>query len=309
MGAIVPSTWPRSVSAAELVRNFAECREVAAQHSLPVTHHGRTTHVLLGIDAFNRLNGAERNGAAADPAVMIHALADWLEAGLILCDEGRTIQFANRVAQGVTRAPAQGLVGSPLLDALPQLAGSLIETHLRRTEVGGEIGTADIPSPFSESCWLRIRSFPLGPWNALLFHDITEEVRQTRMADEKQALFAAMRRHGGACFARLSVRGTIDRVNDPCCRLVGLTEERLRGIAFADLVPMAERPAFRDMLEAVLRSDDKGRGESDSTGALDTCILTNDGSLAPIRASLTQLRGAYGVEGALLLATAKIGRA
>jgi len=300
MGAIVPSAWPRSVSAAELVRNFAECREVAAQHTLPITHHGRTTHVLLGIDAFNKLNGAERNGATSDPAVMIHALADWLEAGLILCDEDRIIQFANRVAQGIARAPA--LVGHPLLDALPQLAGSLIETHLRRTEAGGEIGSADIPSPFNESCWLRIRSFPLGPWNALLFHDITEDVRQTRMADEKQALFAAMRKHGGACFARLSVRGTIDHVNDPCCRLIGLAEERLRGIAFADLVPMAERPAFRDMLEAVLRGEDTGEG--DSTGMLDTRILTNDGTLAPIRASLTQLRGAYGVEGALLLATA-----
>lgn len=295
MGAVLPSHWPRSVSAAELVRNFAECREVAAQRTLPVTHHGRTTHVLIGIDAFNRLNGAGRDGPMPDP-VMVYALADWLEAGLILCDESRTIQFVNRVAQGMARAPAHGMVGSALLDALPALAGSLIETHLRRTETGGEVGTGDIPSPFSDACWLRFRSFPLGPWNALLFHDITGEVRQNRMADETQALRAARRLHGGICFARLSVRGTIDRANDPCCQLVGLAEERLRGVAFADLVPTAERPAFRDTLEAVLR------GEGDR--ATDTRLLTNAGALAPIHASLTQLRGAYGVEGALLLATA-----
>ncbi|HZV18131.1 MAG TPA: PAS domain-containing protein [Sphingobium sp.] len=295
MSTILPSAWPRSVSAAELVRNFAECREVSAQHSLPVTHHGRTTHVLIGIDAFNRLKGDGRDGPMPDP-VMVYALADWLEAGLILCDEHRTIQFVNRVAQGMARAPAHGLVGSALLDALPALAGSLIDTHLRRTEAGGEIGTGDIPSPFSDACWLRFRSFPLGPWNALLFHDITGEVRQNRMADEKQALSTARALHGGVCFARLSVRGTIDSVNDPCCRLVGLAEERLRGVAFADLVPTAERPAFREGLEAVLR------GEGDR--AIDTRLLTNDGALPAVRASLTQLRGAYGVEGALLLATA-----
>lgn len=298
MSTIVPSTWPNSVSAAELVRNFAECREVAAQHSLPVTHHGRTTHVLMGIDAFNDLKSAasaDRGGHNPDSA-MIYTLADWLDAGLILCDERRTIQFVNRVAQGITRAPPHGLVGRPLLDALPRLAGSLIETHLSRAEMGGEFGTADAPSPFSEACWLRFRVFPLGPWNALLFHDITEEVQRHRLADVKEAMFDAMHLHGGVCFARLSVRGTIDRVNGPCCQLLGLSKERLHGVALADLVTTGERPAFREAMEAVLRGD--------RDRELDTQILTNSGAVAPVRASLTQLRGTYGIEGAVMLATA-----
>jgi len=298
MGAILPSTWPNSVSAAELVRNFAECREVAAQHSLPVTHHGRTTHVLMGIEAFNDL----KNAARADreerfpDSVLVYTLADWLDAGLILCDERRMVQFVNRVAQGITRAPPHGLIGRPLLDALPQLTGSLIETHLRRTETAGEFGSADTPSPFSEACWLRFQSFPLGPWNALLFHDITEDVRRHRLADIEQALFDAMRLHGGVCFARLSVRGTIDGINGPCAQLVGLSEDRLRGVAFADMVTTSERVAFRDALEAVLRGD----GDRE----LETQLLTNGGAIVTVQLSLIQLRGTYGVEGAVALATA-----
>ncbi|HWJ70889.1 MAG TPA: PAS domain-containing protein [Sphingobium sp.] len=298
MGATLPSTWPNSVSAAELVRNFAECREVAAQQSLPVTHHGRTTHVLMGIDAFNELKRAvrsDREGSVLD-SVLVYTLADWLDAGLVLCDERRMIQFVNRVAQGITRAPPHGLVGRPLLEALPQLTGSLIETHLRRTETAGEFGSADTPSPFSEACWLRFQSFPLGPWNALLFHDITEDVRRNRLADVKQALFDAMRLHGGVCFAHLSVRGTIDGVNLPCAQLVGLSEERLRGVAFADIVTTAERVTFREALEAVLRGDGDRQ--------LETQVLTNGGAVVAVQLSLTQLRGTYGVEGAVALATA-----
>jgi PAS domain S-box-containing protein len=298
MGAIFPSTWPNSVSAAELVRNFAECREVAAQRSLPVTHHGRTTHVLMGIEAFNELKQAteaDRESSVPD-ASLVYNLADWLDAGLILCDERRTMQFVNRMALGITRAPPHGLVGRPLLEGLPQLAGSLIETHLRRTETAGEFGSADTPSPFSEGCWLRFQSFPLGPWNALLFHDITEEVQRHWLADVKQALFDAMHLHGGVCFAQLSVRGTIDSVNGPCSQLVGLSPDRLRGVAFADMVTTPERVAFRDALEAVLRGDGDRQ--------LETQLLTNGGAIVTIQLSLTQLRGTYGVEGAIALATA-----
>lgn len=298
MGSILPSTWPNSVSAAELVRNFAECREVAAQQSLPVTHHGRTTHILMGIDAFNALKkaaNAEREGHFPD-SIMVYALADALDAGLILCDERRTIQFVNRVAQGMTRAQPHGLVGRPLLEALPRLAGSLIEPHLRRTEAAGEFGGADTPSPFSESRWLRFQCFPLGPWNALLFHDITDDVEQHRLGDVKQALFDAMRLHGGVCYAQLSVRGTLDDVNGPFAQLVGLSDERLRGVALADMVTTSARVAFREALEAVLRGDGDRQ--------LETQLLANSGATVPVRLSLTQLRGIYDVEGAVALATA-----
>lgn len=287
-----------AVTAADLVRNFAECREVAAQRSLFVTHHGRPTHVLLGIDRYRALmQGAEQEdgAAASDGAALIHMLADWLDDALILCDAAMTIRFVNRAVQALCRRPAQALLGRPLLDALPEVAGSLLEGHARRTVTGSEIGSADIPSPFQPEGWLHFRSFPLGSWNALMFRDISEDVRRYRLADVRAALLDAMRLHGEVAFMRLSVRGTIEQLNEPCTRLIGLSETRLRGVALPDIVARPDRVACRQALEAVLQEGKEQRLRAE--------IVSNEGDTLPVDLALTQLRGAYGLEGAVLVAT------
>lgn len=300
MAAVFPSNWSGSVSAAELVRNFAECREAAARKHLHVTHHGRATHVLLGIDAYNELKDAadaEKNKTFPD-SILVYTLADWLDAGLILCDAAMSILFVNRVGQAITRTPSHELIGKPLFEALPQTAGSLWETHARRTVNGGEFSAVDLPSPFQKDGWLHFQSFPLGHWNALLFHDITDDMKRDRLADVKEAMLDAMGLHGDIYYARLSVRGTIDRVNNPCRQLIGLSDERLQGVALADLIVTPERARFREALESVLRGDGDRK--------LETRILTNEGHVAPLQLSLVQLQGAYGGEGAVMLATAGV---
>jgi len=289
-----------AVTAAELVRHFAECREAASRQGLYVTHHGRPTHVLLGIERYQALRAGEGadgpDGAAGDgEAPLLHMLADWLDDALILCDAAMTVRFANRAMQAFCRRSAQALVGRPLLEALPEAAGSLLEVHARRTAAGGEMASADIPSPFQPEGWLHFHSFPLGGWNALIIRDISEEVRRERMADVPAALLEAMRLHGDIAFMRLSVRGTIEQVNAPCARLVGLPEARLRGVALADMVARQDRMACRAALEAVLQGAAEQR--------LRVELISNGDAMLPLDMALTQLRGAYGVEGAVLVAT------
>jgi len=288
-----------AVTAAELVRNFAECREVAARHKLYVTHHGRPTHVLLGVERYRALRQggapAGEPAGADEGAALLHMLADWIDDALILCDGAMTILFANRAVQALCRRPAQAMIGRPLLDALPEAAGSLLEAHVRRTVAGGETGSADMPSPFRPDGWLHFRSFPLGSANALLLRDISEDVRRERLADVRTALLDTMRLHGDIAFMRLSVRGTVEQVNDPFARLIGLPEARLRGVALADIVARADRVACRQAVEAVLQGGDAQR--------LRAQMISNGGDMLALDLALTPLRGTYGLEGAILLAT------
>jgi PAS domain S-box-containing protein len=287
------------VTAAELVRNFAECRETAAKQDLFVTHHGRATHVLVGIEQYHSLKAAAEQARAElgpeDSAHLLRTLAEWLDEAVILCDAEMKILFVNRVTQAVCRRTAQELVGQSLLDALPQTAGSLLEIHARRTVIGSELSSADIPSPFQKEAWLRFQSFPLGNLNVLMFRDITDNVQRRRLADFKEAILAAMSLHGEIAYVGLSVRGTVERVNEPSCKLIGLSEERLKGIAVADVVATADREPFRDALEDVIRTSE--------SRCLGVRILTAEGDLAAVRIALVPIQGAFGAEGAVMLAT------
>jgi PAS domain-containing protein len=299
MGARFKPEVPKAVSAAELVRNFAECREAAAKDSLYVTHHGRATHVLMGIDQYNVIKAAAEQPLAElgadDGAFLLHSFADWLDEAVILCDAQMKILYVNRVLLAMCRRSAQELLDRPLLEAVPQIAGSLLEFHARRTVVASEQNSADIPSPFREDSWLHCQSFPLGRWNVLMFRDITEEVRRHRLADVKGAILDAMRVHGGVAYASLSTRGTIERMNEPFAALVALPEDRLMGVALTDIVATQDRVALREALEFALR----GMGE----GQLDVRIVTNTGELAQVHMAVVQLIGAYGSEGAVVVAT------
>ena len=66
-------------------------------------------------------------------------------------------------------------------------------------------------------------------------------------------------------------------------------------MAMADLVPLGQRVAFREALDAVLT------GEGART--IDSAILSNEGLMVPVRVTISELRGTYGNEGAIVLLT------
>ncbi|MCB2077001.1 MAG: PAS domain-containing protein [Novosphingobium sp.] len=285
-----------TVSAADFVRHFAQYRDAAAHAPVYITRHGRKTHALLGMEQFEGFE-ARAQGSPADKSVdeSLFALADWIDEALILCDGRMNVVYANRVAQAITRKPSDDLIGKPIFDALPAINGSLMEVHARRTMVGSEPSAADVPSPFQEDAWLRFQSFPLGLRNVLKFRDITEDVQRHRLADVKAAILDAMAAHGAIGYVRVSVRGTIDRVDKPFCDMLDLPDSRLAGLPLVDLVAIRERVAFRDAMESVLRGGDAVKR--------DCQFLTNKGDTITARVAIVQLHGAYGAEGAIILMT------
>lgn len=288
-----------SVSAAEFVRNFARLRIEAQSDPIFITNHGRETHVLCDVDTWRSLIDAAQSGSGTSldspDEDMAFGLADWMNEGIIACDEDLTILFANRVAHGLVRARPGSLVGRSLSNALPRLAGSLMEAQARQTIARGESNMADIPSPFVENGWLRFQTFPLNNRLVLSLRDVTLEVDVHFKASIKEAIIDAMDRHGGISYVRLSQRGTIDRVDATFSRLVDLPEARLTGVTLGDLVAVPDKPRFRAALEAVLRGGDPAR--------LVLSFLSNRGELIQTRTSIVRLDGLYGCDGAVVVIT------
>lgn len=287
-----------TVSSADLVRNFARFRDEAARQPVYVTHHGRETHVLSSVVRFEArgLNAPDPDDGLDEKADrMAFGLADWVDEALIICDRDLCVLYANRVALAMLHCDIAVVLGKQLFEAVPGMEGSLIEVHARRTVTGGEPSAADIPSPFLENAWLRFESFALGERILLKFRDITEDVNRHRLADVKATILKAMSTHGDIGYVRVSVRGSIERVDDPFCEVLDLPEDRLLGVQLADLVAMQDRPAFREKLEMVLRDG--------GACGLFTRFLSNAGTLLRMKVAMVELRGAYGAEGAVLLLT------
>lgn len=278
--------------AAELVRNFAHWREVGSREPVMVTHHGRETHIFMGLDRFRTL--AEED-AAAPPQDRTFELAARIHQGLVLVQPDLTIGYANGVALGIARRWDRQAEGQLLWDAFPEVAGTLTEAHIRHSLASGEASAADIPSPFREESWLHVQTFPFGQGVALLMRDITADMQRHRLADVRSAMLKAMDVHGEIAHVRVSARGFIEAADGGFCVMLGLPRERLIKAAVADLVELAARPAFRAQMEGVLRGDGDVR--------LTTQLLTNDGTVARVDAAIARLHGTYGTEGAIILMT------
>ncbi|WHO37115.1 PAS domain-containing protein [Sphingobium sp. AP49] len=274
------------------MRNFAHWREIGARRPLLITHHGRETHIFMGLDQFRDLAVSDQKTQSPD---RLRELAARMAQGLILCRADFRIDHINTVALAMAKRWDRQLEGQILWDALPEFAGTLTEAHARHSQTSGETSAADIPSPFRPESWLHVEAFPFAEGIALLLRDITSDMQRHRLADVKSCILKAMSVHGGVGYVRLSSRGFIEFADASFCSMIGLPGERLTNAYMADLIELPRRPVFRQELEEVLR------GEGDRR--IDARLLTNDGSLLRIEGALVQLRGTYGTEGAVMVMT------
>lgn len=295
MNQLNTSVQSHHVTAAELVRNFAHWRDIGARDPVVVTHHGRETHMFLGIDHYRAFTRTDRRQDKDGADARLGDLAASLHEGLILCTADFMIEVANPAALTATRRRHEAIEGRLLWDAIPELNNTLIEAHLRHSLTSGARSVADVPSPFFPGNWLQVESFAFGEGVALLLRDISQDVRQHRLADTKTAMLRAMEVHGAVAYARLSSRGFIDSINAVFCTLIGLSEERLRQVPLPDLADVASRAPLREGLEGVLR------GEGDRR--LRVSLLTNRGDRIAVDMALVRLHGAYGTEGVVAILT------
>lgn len=284
------------VSSADFARKFGQLRQMQDDQAIFVTHHGRATHVLTTVRHYTALKQGDGTDRAETIATTsLHELANCLTIGVLLIDYDLRIVTANRVAHVQLDWQDGDMTGRKVFDALPVLRRSLIETYVLRAVASKEPYSAEIPSLFREGTWVRAEIHPFARYVTVLFHDITEDMKAHRLADPRKSLREAIAVHDGIGYVCLNTRGHIDRAEPTFCDIVHLPEERLRHVAMADLVPLGQRVAFREALDAVLT------GEGART--IDSAILSNEGLTVPVRVTISELRGTYGNEGAIVLLT------
>ena len=287
-----------AVTAADLVRNFGKWRKIAQGEPVAVTRHGKRTHVLISDETYQSLVSANAEAARAAsfaPGTNMRALSDWLPDGIVIADADLNVSYVNRVAAAICRRRPDEMSGHSVFECLPEIVGTLMETHVRRTSVSGGPNSADIRSPFADGAWIRFQTFPVGDEIVILIRDITEDVETTLLAEVKEGILRAMSVHGGVGYLRLSLRHTIDRADEPFCRVVGLDEDRLLGVSVFDLIAREDKARVRDMLERV------GRGESVDRFIAE--FISNDGRALPMTVGAVSLHGSYGAGGSLLVTT------
>lgn len=285
------------VTAAEFTRKFGQLTKLHRNTPIHVTNHGQETHVLVAADLYEQLaSGTQVSTGAESDLPTLTDLGAWIRQGLLVLDRDMKVRYANPVAYMMTQLPEGSLIGRNLVEALPQLKGSLLSGYLHRTISGGERQSADLPLPFRhEDVWYRADMIPNLNGATLLLTDISDDVRRYRLADAKVALVTALDQHGGIGYARVNVRARIERVDATLAQMLSMPEERLTGNSITDLVPVADRVAFKENLEAVLSSQ--------ATLSCRTRLITNQGTVIPVKVAIAELRGAYGSEGAVLVIT------
>lgn len=288
------------VPAADFVRNFGSWRMAALQHPVFITSHKRVTHVLLSAAEFEESEGNfHGESASADQQDdTLRLLSEWFDEAVIVCDANLKIIFANRVAGAVCRMSSDDLRDKDLLTALSSISGTMMDIQIRRTAMSSEPSASDIPSPFAANKWLHVQTFPFRERTVIKFRDITDDVVNHRLAETKATILRAMETNGAIGYARLSLRATIDRVNEPFCRMIGLSEAKLTGANILELVSSEEKVAFREAVERAIRLN--------QDTSLKVSMISNHDRDVTARFSVVGLHGAYGAEGAVCLCTPQI---
>jgi len=293
------SAQPANVAAADLVRNFGRWQESTAGGPLFVTVRGRKRYVLLSIDHYDSIarNGfAERSGSE-EGHVRLDTVLDRIEEGFLSVNPEMRVQQVNPAACAYLRDSRSNLIGRNLIDGFGALAHSLILAHLRRAATAGEIGDFDAPSFAFRGEWLHIRTFPLGDGAGCLFTNITREVEVRRAFAASEALTAAMAAHAGIGRGTLSPRATFVEVDRQLAALAGFEPETLMRARLTDIVAIDRRVAVGEAIEAVM----SGQGPR----ALDSLLMVNRGDPCEVRIALSEVRGDYASEGAIVVISAR----
>lgn len=284
---------PGKVTAAEFVRSFAAIRQRAKTAPVYITNHGKDSHVLCSAEQFRAL--ANRRESAGDEPIALDMvqLSAWIDQGLILIDRAGHVIHINTGLLATARCDPAQVSGRHVFEAFPEFTGTLAEPYLRRAMELHEVALFEMQSPFQHESWLQCRLAPVGGNIALLIRDITQEVHQMRMTDEREEVLRAMEFNEDVAFVRLSLRAYIERVSAGFIALVGLPADRLIGLHFCNLIDFKMRSMVSDELEQVL-----GKGEGRN---ICTRLLNDRGALIAVRMGIVATRGGYCREGAAIV--------
>lgn len=296
-GSVAAVQEPQRVSAADFIRGFANWRLQSAREPVVVTHHGKDAHVLISLDDYRRLD-ADPTDAADTANRLEQSLAGLLESirdGVILIDRQWRIVAANPAVCDMLERSCADLIGAPLTTAVPRIEGSLLAQYLVRLIDHRERFAGDVPDILRPRQWLRVDLVPAPIGGAIILRDVSDALSNFAANDARQALLTAVEEQGAIGHARISVREAVEAANDTLLEMLGVDAAAIRRVRFSALLVIGYRAAFAEALEELFRSGQPVRLESQ--------IVTRDGNAIGVTLTITEVRGPYASDGAVVLVT------
>ncbi|MDB5579056.1 MAG: sensor protein [Bradyrhizobium sp.] len=282
-----------TVTAADLVRHFADWQDRARSQPVVITRHGKSTHALLAYEQFQILSDNSSSGTDALDQCKV-ALFDEVGSATFILSDTLHVLAANRAATAMTRHDASSLEGAAFTTVFPEDGNELLHRYVHRTAAAREHLLADAPLG-DRGRWVHFRTYPCGAGAAVTLRDTTDEITARRIADIKGAMVAALEHDGGIGYVRISVREVVEQVNSALTELLGISEEAFRRVRFSTVISCSGRTAFSDALERAFAGGGPQR--------IDASLVDRDGKQLPVRISIVELRGDYASEGAIVLVT------
>lgn len=288
---------PQRVSAADFIRGFANWRLQSAREPVVVTHHGKDAHVLISLDDYRRLD--RDPGEVADTANRLQqslaGLAESIRDGLILIDRQWRVVAANPAASDMLDRSSADLIGEPLMTAVPRFEKSLLAQHVVRLIDHRERFSGDIPDILRPRQWLRVDLVPTPIGGAIILRDVSGALAGFAERDARQSLLTAIEVQGEIGYVRISVREAVEAANEALLQMLGVDAVAIRRVRFSALLVAGCRPAFAEGLEQLFRSGQPIR--------LTSQIVTREGAAIDVTLTMTEVRGPYASDGAVVLVT------
>jgi PAS domain S-box-containing protein len=141
---------------------------------------------------------------------------------------------------------------------------------------------------------MSFRLFPFGKGLAFRVRDISEQARYRRYFAERESTFAALAAHGRVALGRINMRGRFEDFIENTTTILGVREEALFGMRFADVFPTERRVEVNEAMEAALGGE---------TVAVDTEILQAGTGLLAVRLALSPAYSTLAIDGATFVFT------
>lgn len=245
------------ITAAEISRNFGHWQDIAQQHPVLVTHHGRARVVLLSATEYSKLQG---RCEAADAVIDqdsgldgVSTLSAHMLEGFVWLDSDLRIRALNAVAAANMGLDADAALALDF-EALAQRneAIATFVSWLRRALRTSEPVRFEMAGVTGSGRTYSICAFPFRGGVAYTFQQETEVRELRRLAGRWRAELDAINELYEIAILRVNPSGFIEEANDFLLELLGFSQTELAHARLVDIVIPSDRTEFAAGLAAVL---------------------------------------------------------
>ncbi len=246
----------KTVTAAEIIRNFGHWQQQAMEAPLSITHHGRARVMLISADEYERL-AARRPATSSSESLELLQFIENCYEGFLAYDADLRLTHMNRVAENYFGMPKASWIGRRVDDADDGPINPFIRSMMERVLSSGEPAEYEADSKMFPGRRLSLRTFPYKDGVASLFQNVTERERLRAISETSKATRLAVQQSGQIATVRLNARAWMDVVDHIFTEMTGFEAEDLKGIRLINcVVPQDRRLAqkFFDEVSAQIKS-------------------------------------------------------